>query len=370
LHERGSGKPVDLDPQWQGASQIWGMQVRVIDTIGEDIFGGKFEANPFRDLLFGRVQGRQADAAASAYFQDGGWDHPFDRHGRNAAYDDLGNVLNAIGGSPNINKPGFVPVYPGPLPMMVEHELQVGLNKLTRDLVEKVFMRIEQPEHVVQFQMLSAATADRLADTPEYSTIGQFYDAIISKLAELNQQKNIFTGDRTRQVVDDTFYTSDELFPIFDLDTATRALNVVKQQGEGTDVDPFEADGQPAHYYRFWEILKGHKLIKDPVTGKPVWNGEAVNFDESKVYDLVANSNAAMYPPGTNARLGVDLANAAYSRLLNALHDTFNGAPSKLDTALAIMNEFRLIVMEKVLTQKTEPDGKVAAPSFEYVATV
>lgn len=67
--DRVSGKLVDLDPQWQGASQIWGMQVRVIDTSGEEMFGGKFEANPFRDLLFGRIQGRTGDKGASAYFQ-------------------------------------------------------------------------------------------------------------------------------------------------------------------------------------------------------------------------------------------------------------------------------------------------------------
>jgi hypothetical protein len=280
------------------------------------------------------------------------------------------NVLNAIGGSPNINKPGFVPTYPGPLPMIVD-DFKVGLSKLTRELVEKVFMRIEQPEYHVQLQMRAAAmTAAAAADAKTYATVGEFYNAIIEKLTELDAKGPLFTGKPAWQVVDNTFYTPDELFPIVDLDTATRALNVIKQQGEGTDVDPFEADGQPAHYYRFWEILKGHKLIKDPVTGKPDWKGDAVDFDESEVYDLVANSKAEMYGPDTNARLGVDLANAAYSRLLNALHGTFNGAPSKLDAALAIMDEFRLTVLEKVLTQTASDGQKVAAPSFEYVATV
>src|SRR5713226_4987828 len=30
------------------------------------------------------------------------------------------NVLNAVGGSPQIDQPGFIPIYPGPLPGGVE----------------------------------------------------------------------------------------------------------------------------------------------------------------------------------------------------------------------------------------------------------
>src|SRR5271170_4376863 len=127
------------------------------------------------------------------------------------------NVLNAIGGSPNINKPGFVPTYPGPLPMIVD-DFKVGLSKLTRELVEKVFMRIEQPEYHVQLQMRAAAmTAAAAADAKTYATVGEFYNAIIEKLTELDAKGPLFTGKPAWQVVDNTFYTPDELFPIVDL---------------------------------------------------------------------------------------------------------------------------------------------------------
>ena len=33
------------------------------------------------------------------------------------------NVLNAIGGSPQVDKPGFIPTFPGPLPGGVEDQL-------------------------------------------------------------------------------------------------------------------------------------------------------------------------------------------------------------------------------------------------------
>src|SRR4051794_22704223 len=51
---RVSGKIVDLDPQWQLASEIWGLGVRVEDADGGTVFEGEFEPAPFRDIAFGR----------------------------------------------------------------------------------------------------------------------------------------------------------------------------------------------------------------------------------------------------------------------------------------------------------------------------
>ncbi|MEJ0079276.1 MAG: hypothetical protein WDO17_28340 [Alphaproteobacteria bacterium] len=66
---RVSGKLVDLDPQWQMASQIWGLEVKLTDAKGVAAFGGKFRPSAFRDILFTRVGGPAGDGGASAYFQ-------------------------------------------------------------------------------------------------------------------------------------------------------------------------------------------------------------------------------------------------------------------------------------------------------------
>lgn len=66
---RVSGKLVDLDPQWQMASQIWGLEVKLTDDKGAAVFGGKFRPNAFRDILMTRVGGPDSDGGASAYFQ-------------------------------------------------------------------------------------------------------------------------------------------------------------------------------------------------------------------------------------------------------------------------------------------------------------
>jgi hypothetical protein len=49
-----SGKLVDLDPQWQMSSEIWGLTVRLADAAGGTLLEGSFEPAPFRDIHFGR----------------------------------------------------------------------------------------------------------------------------------------------------------------------------------------------------------------------------------------------------------------------------------------------------------------------------
>src|SRR4051794_37030257 len=46
------------------------------------------------------------------------------------------NVLNALGGSPQIDQPGFIPTYPGPLPGGVEGGLTVALAPFSMTQLE------------------------------------------------------------------------------------------------------------------------------------------------------------------------------------------------------------------------------------------
>jgi len=66
---RVAGKLVDLDPQQQMVSQIWGMFVRLTDGT-TDLFSGSFAAAPFTDM-WGRAQGAgtAGDITASAVYQ-------------------------------------------------------------------------------------------------------------------------------------------------------------------------------------------------------------------------------------------------------------------------------------------------------------
>ena len=64
---RVAGKLVDLDPQQQMVSQIWGLQVRLTDGTS-DLFSGNFSVAPFADLWF-RAQGSGSDMGMSAFYQ-------------------------------------------------------------------------------------------------------------------------------------------------------------------------------------------------------------------------------------------------------------------------------------------------------------
>ncbi len=272
------------------------------------------------------------------------------------------NVLNAIGGSPAIDQPRFVPRYPGHLPMGVRPDLEVSLEPLSRRLVKDVFMEIEEPEDPQSFPRTALRKSAPQAE--EFGTIGEFYEAIIEKLAELGDAA--FVGDPSRQVVG-AGYPPDALFPITNVETATRALRLIVQQGEGSGRNPLDPEGAPAHYYRFAEIVQGRRLRRDPQSpGGFSYSGDLVPLDPNGVLPLAANKHLSDYTVGSPAWYRVSAANRAYSSLLAALHNATNGAPASLRDAIGLMFTLRLAFL--ACTEVDGPEaGTKAAPTFEFV---
>lgn len=66
---RPSGKLVDLDADWQLASNIYGLEVSLIGVDGLPIMTARYDSNPFRDLWFMRAKTGGGDGGASAMFQ-------------------------------------------------------------------------------------------------------------------------------------------------------------------------------------------------------------------------------------------------------------------------------------------------------------
>src|SRR6516225_2856414 len=100
------------------------------------------------------------------------------------------NVLNAIGGSPQIDKPGFIPTYPGPLPGGVEEQLIVSLAPFSMAQLE-TYLTIEQPEDPLQFPTAMAADASTV-------TIGEFYTKISKAIGVLGN--GVFVDPPRNQV--------------------------------------------------------------------------------------------------------------------------------------------------------------------------
>jgi hypothetical protein len=271
------------------------------------------------------------------------------------------NILNALGGSPVLDRPGLIPTYPGPLPGGVESDLIVHLAQFSREQVHS-FMTIEEPEDPLHFPVLEALAA------PQPRTIGQFYAAIEQQIVALGD--GAFSSAPRHQIGPDRMEGS---ILVTNVDSARAAIDTIVEQGEGTKESPLEAAGSDdvAHYYRFAEIYYGRRLIKNPAAGPDsppdrqfVYGGATVPFDPAGVFPVPTDPKAANYPAGSAARHACDTFNYTYTSLLKALHDAFNGCPDKMDSAIGLMMSLKQLARD--MMSGSNPSGVSVGPSFEY----
>jgi len=278
----------------------------------------------------------------------------------------LGNILNAVGGAPKIDYPGILADYPTFLPHS-DDAFKVPLAKFSRGLIEDVFLRIEKPE-----------TQGADAEDDKFHTLGQFYEAVEQGLRSLSDQlgeQNVFCGDPARQITNEIYYGgSGRFIPVTDLQSALRALEEIKEQGEGVDhasiwdgdTNMFHpARAEVAHYFRFNEILQGRFYKEgDSAQGGPT--GKHLQVDWNAVYNMRPNPRAEDYPEGSVIRAKMDAFNRTYSSILHLLDECFNGKPKLLRVATGAMYELKQQAIE--LMQLPSGDGDTTVgPSFQYV---
>ncbi|MBT2505665.1 ferritin-like protein [Streptomyces sp. ISL-98] len=153
------------------------------------------------------------------------------------------NMLASIGGIPQILTAAKSLKYPGELPGRVRPGLEVYLSRLNQDSA-KMFMAIEKPEHP-------------LAEFDSAPTIGKFYDGIRDAFMSLPSEPQIDTRRQMKGNVGDN-----KLTILKNREDIVRAINVIKEQGEGTDKMPNDPHiaGELAHYYKFGEIAYNKRL--------------------------------------------------------------------------------------------------------------
>jgi Ferritin-like len=190
------------------------------------------------------------------------------------------NLLNAVGGQPQLDIPAMLPDFPHPLPHG-DRSFEISLFRFCPDAIE-TFLKIEQP-----------AQADALPQGDNYQAIGQFYEAIKRGFCHLSAtlgEIDLFSGDQTHQVTDQHFYSgSGRIIAVSNLATALAALDEIVERGEGTshaqvwdgDRDVFHPErDQVAHYYRFLGLKLGRRYRRGDTprsgpTGNPIsvdWN--------------------------------------------------------------------------------------------------
>jgi len=269
------------------------------------------------------------------------------------------NLLNAVGGEPRFDSPEMLPGYPRKLP---HGEINLELLPFGPGALE-MFLRLEKPE-----------APGSPAESDDYETIGQFYDAIeegLRHLAETLGEDKLFSGDPKRQVTAGQFHhTGGTLKLVTDLDSALKALEEIVEQGEGTsrgevwdgDHDIFHPDrDEVAHYYRFEELKLGRRYQRGdtPQSGP---TGEPLTLDLTAISPMQANPRRSDNPQIREAQEQFD---NTYCTLLFLLEQAFTGEPALIRDATRAMFGLKSEVLK--LMQLSEDDSTTAGPTFLYV---
>ena len=269
------------------------------------------------------------------------------------------NVLNAIGGSPAISHPRFIPTYPGHLPGGVEGQLRLHLRPFSDEQLE-AFIEIEEPRDPIDYEAHAA-----LVDVASV-TIGEFYSTIANAVSRL--APGVFDGAARRQVGPELMFGS---VAVTDAPSAVTALETIIEQGEGTSSSPQEIDGPNgvndfAHFYRLSELKHGRRLVHVPGTTSYAFAGEPVAVDPSGIYDLPTDPSSRDHPEGSPARQRVDAFNGTYTTLLAQLHSLLNGDNDMATFMGALATMSSLEDMARAMVDGTETSGEPIGPSFEY----
>ncbi|GLT17679.1 hypothetical protein GCM10007938_14570 [Vibrio zhanjiangensis] len=294
------------------------------------------------------------------------------------------NVLNSVGKKPDLTKRGFVPNFPTFLPDG-ETDFKVSIAPFSPETLE-TFLNIERPSkmsdtgprsnfckgcipcsNVDKFE-LSAITPHQGHNYRFYS-IGEFYDAILEGIEFLEAEakasgSTIFVGSSHLQVSNAYYYSGGgEVIEVNDVDTARKALELIKEQGEGHGGSIFNSEGEISHYYRFEQLKMGQYYQVGDQPGQPTGERFSVNFE--KVYPIKSNPKLSDYPLESELYRAARLFNQNYLKFLALVTEAFNGNQNVLLGAVCDM--FRLKEGATQLIRNPIPNQSHinGAPTFE-----
>lgn len=262
------------------------------------------------------------------------------------------NILAALGGSPRIRD--LDPPFPAlGLPGRVAPDLACVLAPLSRRQLQN-FMRIEAPLFLLNGRERGAP----------YATIGQFYEAI--KTAVLANAAAVreaaATGGPANQVGGNLGYRSIVPRPGSDpAEEIVAAIDMITEQGEGQGGASIMArtfQNEASHYARFAELRYGRRYLPpDPPASHTRETEESCFRGAEITWPVVINTLAVpsdgyaaiLHRDPQAAAVSQELTSfdAAYSAMMVALDDAWNGPPEQswpsLGEAVIQMNEMRVL---------------------------
>ena len=277
----------------------------------------------------------------------------------------VGNVLNAVGGDICINEKKYVPEYPTVLPDSAGL-FKIHLSKFDKTAI-KTFLRIEQP-----------TPTDAKPALNGYTTIGQFYHAIVKLMEKLeieaeDRGETIFTGDESLQIDKRYYYGGGgEIISVTNLESAKAAIDVILEQGEGSETSIYDTDHEEfgqirelAHYFKFNEIYEERRYATCQTNPKDPPDGSKMHIKYDKVYNMGIDPKTANFVSPALKALSTAF-NMEYRKLLDSLQAAFTGDQEQFLHAVAEMYKLRYQAVE--LMRIPIPGQRVnAGPSFEFL---
>lgn len=258
----------------------------------------------------------------------------------------VGNVIQAVGGRVRFDDEDLAPSYPMDLPHHVP-PLELSLAPCSTDLIEHVFMVLEQPEE-----------HNAPPEPDQFESLGQFYHALENGIREISGRTDLFAEARAAtQLSEASFYSpvkydvdeSGGLLFVNDLDSAIRALETIVHQGEGVSEDRWADPNhrELTHYHKLAKIRDGSTTLE---TVKPL----AVNPRTDRFPDAI--------------RAGSDLFNAAYRYLFLLLQRLYTEEREKAEDVGKLYGLMNVVLSESAnwLTRQRLRDGTLAGPTFEF----
>ncbi|MGW5113878.1 ferritin-like domain-containing protein [Streptomyces noursei] len=245
------------------------------------------------------------------------------------------NLLVAVGGRPRVRD--AAPDYPGPLPGGVRADVTVYLAGLSKAFVRDVMMAIEEPE---------APLAQRLDSS---LSVGVFYSELQRAFRSVDPELST-RGQLSKHI------GSDVLRPVANLDDVEWAMEMIKEQGEGTASSPSDTfeDDHPAHYYAFGEIYHGRRLRKD--RGRWRFTGAPVPFPETRPMARVPEGG--WHRPPEHVRRLLHRFDANFHAVLSSLERAWDGGGHRaLGAAVHAMHGLETPAVELMEIERPDDPG-------------
>ena len=283
------------------------------------------------------------------------------------------NILNAVGGTPDLTEPGFVPEYPAHLPDG-EIDFAVSLRRFSREALQ-TFLNIERPRMApnesTRLLDRDQPKRSRLGVRPDepkmqFYSIGEFYHEIWRGVHHLHTElgEELFCGEVTRQVTPEYFYSGGgEIIPVTDLASAKEAIELIAEQGEGFGGSIYDNEHELAHYYRFEQLTLGRYYQNGDQPGQPT--GPQLHVDWDAAFPITTDARLADFPPDSEVYEAALEFNRTYADFLELLTAAYNGRPALLLDAVVEMFRVRDQMTRLMHNPIPGQTGLNAAPTFE-----